>query len=91
MTTDTREASWNPVPGTPVAGQHPYVLPDGRIGGYTDADFPAPAGVGPLGDHRPVVADKPRRRAGVLLAAASLSAVLGAGAGIGSYAYLSSG
>lgn len=58
--------------------------------GYNPADFPAPAGVPPLAPQPLVsgVATKPRRRVGVLFAAASLSAVIGAGAGVGSYAYL---
>jgi putative serine protease PepD len=63
------------------------------LGGYTGADFPAPAGVAPLAP-LPVtasVAARPRRRLGALLAAASLSAVVGAGAGVGSYAYLTDG
>ncbi len=73
------------------------------VGGYTAADFPAPAGV-PLLGGQPIAPGygsayglapagravaKPRRRLGTLIAAASLSAVIGAGAGVGSYAYLS--
>ena len=67
------------------------VLPDTPIGGYTAADFPAPAGVPPVAEHPPMppTASKPRRRMGALLAAAFLSAAVGAGAGIGTYAYLS--
>ncbi|WP_375426248.1 S1C family serine protease [uncultured Friedmanniella sp.] len=71
------------------------------LGGYSAADFPAPAGVPPLVP-RPVdtrygagaggsavgLATRPRRRAGSLIAAASLAALIGAGAGVGSYAYL---
>jgi putative serine protease PepD len=60
--------------------------------GYGSGDFPAPAGVPPLSP-QPVggVATKPRRRLGALVVAASLSAVIGAGAGVGSYAYLTDG
>jgi putative serine protease PepD len=67
------------------------VLPDRPVSGYTAADFPAPAGVPPVGGYPPVqpTATKPRRRTGGLLAAAFLSAALGAGAGIGTYAFLS--
>jgi putative serine protease PepD len=67
------------------------VLPDTPVGGYTAADFPAPAGVPPVAEHPPIppTASQPRRRMGALLAAAFLSAAVGAGAGIGTYAYLS--
>nr|WP_294691819.1 trypsin-like peptidase domain-containing protein [uncultured Friedmanniella sp.] len=63
------------------------------LGGYAASDFPAPSGVAaltpqPLGAPRTA---QPRRRLGALLAAASLSAVVGAGAGVGSYAYLTDG
>ena len=59
---------------------------------YTAADFPAPAGVRPLAEsHAPVaLAKRPKRRLAALLVAASLSAVIGAGAGIGSYEYATS-
>ena len=70
-----------------------YGGPSQPLGGYTAADFPAPAGVARLAP-QPVaasVAARPRRRLGALLAAASLSAVVGAGAGVGSYAYLTEG
>ena len=70
-----------------------YDGPTQPLGGYTAADFPAPAGVAPLAP-QPVAAPgvtRPRRRLGALLAAASLSAVVGAGAGVGSYAYLTEG
>jgi len=89
MTTETQEAGWQPVPQHPGSTPGPYYLPDSRVGGHTGADFPAPAGVGNLSGNRPPATTKPRRKAGALLAAASLSAVLGAGAGVGSYAYLS--
>ncbi|GAA1824803.1 trypsin-like peptidase domain-containing protein [Microlunatus capsulatus] len=58
--------------------------------GYTAADFPAPAGVTTLAP-APAVAARPRRRIGSLLVAASLAAVVGAGAGVGSFAYLTDG
>jgi putative serine protease PepD len=62
--------------------------------GYVAADFPAPAGVtglapSPLGSVPP--GRRPRRGLGALLVAASLSAVVGAGAGVSSYAYLADG
>jgi putative serine protease PepD len=87
--------------GTPPFGnaetqqthQGPYFLPSGQLGGYTGADFPAPQGVPQL-RQTPVtagMATKPRRRTGSLLVAASLAAVIGAGAGVGSYAYLVDG
>jgi putative serine protease PepD len=59
-------------------------------GSYTGADFPAPAGVPPLNTNpAPTTAiERPRRKAGPFIAAAAIAAVLGAGAGIGSYAYL---
>ncbi|MCW2809617.1 MAG: putative family peptidase [Friedmanniella sp.] len=75
-------------PSQPVH-QGPYFTPSGHIGGYTAADFPAPTGVLPVSEQRaPVaVATRPRRRLVPFIAAASLSAVIGAGAGVGSYAY----
>ncbi len=84
------------------AGHGPHYLPSGGMGGYpsasggsvgTAADFPAPAGVPRLSEFTstsnptPTTA-KPRRRFGAMLVAASLAAVIGAGAGVGSYAYL---
>jgi putative serine protease PepD len=63
--------------------------PATQVPTYTAADFPAPAGVPPLA--APATAPtllRPRRRLGAIFAAISLSAVIGAGAGIGSYAYL---
>jgi putative serine protease PepD len=59
---------------------------------YTGADFPAPSGVRPvLETSAPVaLAKKPRGRLAALLVAASLSAVIGAGAGIGGYEYAGS-
>ena len=40
---------------------------------------------------QPAQTTRPRRRTGVVVAAAALSAIIGAGAGIGSYAYLAGG
>jgi putative serine protease PepD len=70
----------------------PHYAPTQPLAGYAAQDFPAPAGVPPLSS-QPVagVATKPRRRLGALVVAASLSAVIGAGAGVGSYAYLTDG
>jgi putative serine protease PepD len=90
MTTRTQDAAWQPVPQNPGSTPDPYYLPEGQVGGYSGTDFPSPAGVGTLNGYGPTANTKPRRKAGVLLAAASLSAVLGAGAGVGSYAYLTS-
>jgi putative serine protease PepD len=90
----------NQQPGTPDFTTHPQparsgeeptvMLPNGPYGGYTGADFPAPAGVPPLNAYSqpPTVVERPKRRAGGLIAAAAIAAVLGAGAGIGSYAFL---
>ncbi len=90
----------NQQPGTPDftthpqparSGEEPTVrLPNGPYGGYTGADFPAPAGVPPLNAYSPppTVVERPRHRGGGLIAAAAIAAVLGAGAGIGSYAFL---
>jgi putative serine protease PepD len=96
MSTDDRQG-WNAPYGGPSEGPAPHYLPDGRLGGYTGADFPAPPGVRPVAKHAAVPppprapATKPRGRAGALITAASLSAVIGAGAGIGSYAFLVDG
>jgi putative serine protease PepD len=75
------------------------MLPSGQYGGYTAADFPAPPGVPPLTPNpglapNPVpttVLQRPKRRTGALIAGAAIAAVLGAGAGIGSYAFLADG
>ena len=72
------------------------VRPDGwgtqPLPGYTGADFPAPAGVAPPAPTAATaLARRPRRGLGALLVAATLSAVVGAGAGVGSYAYLTDG
>ncbi|MET1006974.1 MAG: trypsin-like peptidase domain-containing protein [Propionibacteriaceae bacterium] len=83
---------------TPPFGGYagPYVQPGAVPHGapqYTAADFPAPAGVRPVTEtHGPVaLAKKPKGRVAALLVAACLSAVVGAGAGIGSYQYATSG
>jgi putative serine protease PepD len=74
-------------PSQPVSG--PNFTRGSRLGGYTGADFPSPAGVAPLGaSTATAVAPRQRGRVAALLVAASLSAVIGAGAGIGSYAYV---
>jgi putative serine protease PepD len=69
--------------------QRPDLTDDGRIGGYTAADFPAPAGV-PLVTEMPPTAVPPKRGRGfgTVIVAAALAAVVGAGAGVGSYATL---
>ena len=69
------------------------VLPSGQYGSYTAADFPAPPGVPPLGPTPAQTAgfQRPKRRTGALIVGAALAAVLGAGAGVGSYAYLADG
>src|ERR687894_756478 len=71
----------------------PFGSNDRPIGGYTAADFPAPAGVPPLTEMRPgtAVAHQPRRRLGTIVAATALAAVVGAGAGVGSYVTLVAG
>jgi putative serine protease PepD len=68
-------------------------LPSGPYGGYTAADFPAPPGVPPLTANpvQTTVLQRPKRRTGALIAGAAIAAVLGAGAGVGSYAYLADG
>jgi putative serine protease PepD len=68
-------------------------LPSGQYGTYTGADFPAPPGVPPLTPNGAptTVVQRPKRRTGTLIVGAALAAVLGAGAGVGSYAYLSDG
>jgi len=95
MSTDDRQG-WNAPSGGPSEGPGPYYLPDGRLGGYTGADFPSPTGVRPVAEHAAAsppraTATRPRGRAGAIIAAAFLSAVIGAGAGIGSYAFLVNG
>src|SRR6478752_244920 len=76
-------------PAGPSYSSQPYAGQDGYVHGYTGADFPAPAGVTTL---QPApVAPKQSNRLGTVIAASALSAVLGVGAGIGSYAYFSGG
>jgi len=84
-----QEATWQPVPQNPGSTPGPYYPSEGQVGGHSGPDFPSP-GVGTLNGYGPAANTKPRRKAAVLLAAASLSAVLGAGAGVASYAYLTS-
>jgi putative serine protease PepD len=90
MSTDERSGL-----DTPPFGQHhtqgrPYFThPGGSIGGYTAADFPAPPGVPLVTENRPApMATKPRRGIGTVIGTAALAAVIGAGAGVGSYATL---
>jgi putative serine protease PepD len=89
MSTDDRPGLSTPPFGNYAGHQGPqYYTPD-HTASYAGADFPAPAGVPQLSrGAATATATKPRRRVGALLAAASLSAVIGAGAGVGSYAYL---
>ena len=76
-------------PQTPGSTDEPtVVLPNGPYPGYTAADFPAPAGVPPLAPNPAPGFQRPKRRVGALIGGAAIAAVLGAGAGIGSYAYL---
>ena len=83
-----------PFGGYPVGPQfQPSSVPHGSPY-YTAADFPAPAGVRPVTDlstsaaQAPLaLAKRPKSRLVTMLVAASLSAVVGAGAGIGSYQY----
>jgi putative serine protease PepD len=65
-------------------------LQNAPYGSYIGADFPAPAGVPPLNTNTApaTVIERPKRTAGTFIAAAAIAAVLGAGAGIGSYAFL---
>jgi putative serine protease PepD len=78
-------------PQAPGANEEPtVVLPNSPYAGYTAADFPAPAGVPPLAP-TPAPAtgfQRPKRRVGAFIGGAAMAAILGAGAGIGSYAYL---
>lgn len=81
----------SPFGGSGGSGPHQTPQPAGPglntppFGGTTGADFPAAAGVPPVGTSAPA---KARPRAAVVLVAAALSAVIGAGAGIGGYAAL---
>jgi putative serine protease PepD len=79
---------------SPTPARYDHQAPTAPLPGYGAADFPAPAGVAPLAPAPAggtALASRPRRRLGSLLVAASLAAVVGAGAGVGSYAYLSDG
>ncbi len=73
------------------------ILPSGQYGGYTASDFPAPSGVPPLTPNQApnpaptTVLQRPKRRTGALIAGAAIAAVLGAAAGVGSYAFLADG
>jgi putative serine protease PepD len=80
-----------PALNTPPFGpeQRPDATEDSRIGAYTAADFPAPAGVPLVTEARPVTGAAKRRRGfGTVVATAALAAVVGAGAGVGAYATL---
>lgn len=101
---NTRPVNNGVGPNTPPFGTSPdhagtqapaygYFLPDGRVGGYAGTDFPAPpTPVAPANAFiQPTAtptAAKPKRRLGVMLAAVTMSALVGAGAGIGSYVYV---
>jgi putative serine protease PepD len=89
-------------PQTPGPNEEPTVIlpagqyggyTSGQYGGYTAADFPAPQGVPPLTPSPALAAvhERPRRRTGALIAGVAIAAVLGAGVGVGSYAYLLDG
>ena len=87
MTTDDQSRLNTP----PFGPDYPSYTADGRLAGYTAADFPAPSGV-PLVTQTapPPTAASARRHGGIgaMIAATALAAVIGAGAGIGSYAAL---
>ena len=78
-------------------GEDTVRLPSGQYGGYTASDFPAPPGVPPLTPNQApnpaptTVLQRPKRRTGALIAGAAIVAALGAGAGVGSYAFLADG
>jgi putative serine protease PepD len=103
MTTNQQPGNYPPDFRQPQAQgpneEQTVMLPSGQYGGYTAADFPAPPGVPPLTPNpglapNPVpttVLQRPKRRTGALIAGAAIAAVLGAGAGIGSYAFLADG
>jgi putative serine protease PepD len=88
--------SLNTPPFSRYAEHEPTVpierVPIERMSGYGPQDFPAPAGVQPLPAPVATTATKSSRgRLATLLVAASMSALIGAGAGVGSYALVSSG
>lgn len=94
MNTNEQPGSYAPDfrnPQAPGSNEEPTVgIPTGHYGGYTAADFPAPPGVPPLAPS-PAPAtgfQRPKRRVGAIVGGVALAAMLGAGAGIGSYAYL---
>lgn len=70
-------AAYPPPTGSPYVSQPYGAQPYGTVPGSTN-----PAGTGTA------VLERPRRRRGGTLVAAALAAVIGAGAGIGSYSYL---
>jgi putative serine protease PepD len=81
-------------PSGPPAGSSTAepTVPLERLGGYGPQDFPAPADVPPLPPTGTATATRaPKPRLAAMLVAASMSAVIGAGAGIGSYALVTSG
>ncbi len=77
-------------PDRPTSSQG-YLGHDNRIPGYTGADFPAPGAVTTLQPAPAAFVTKQRRGLGAVIVASALSAVLGVGAGIGSYAYFTGG
>jgi putative serine protease PepD len=97
MTTDDQPRLNTPPFGPAFEAGRPGYTADGRLGGYSAADFPAPAGVPPVtgtappeyvGSPPPAAAPARRRGLGTVIATAALAAVVGAGAGVGSYATL---
>ncbi|HLL62723.1 MAG TPA: hypothetical protein VK401_06720, partial [Propionibacteriaceae bacterium] len=95
MTTDDQSRLNTPPFGNGPDSGRPTFTPDGRLAGYSAADFPAPAGVPLVTEAAPPAYAPPsppapakRRGFGTVVAAAALAAVIGAGAGIGSYATL---
>jgi putative serine protease PepD len=92
MTTNVQPGSYTPDFRDPQASNEEptVVLPTGQYGSYTGTDFPAPPGVPPLAPN-PAPApgfQRPKRRVGAMIGGVAMAAVLGAGAGIGSYAFL---
>jgi len=88
MTTNERSGLNTPPFGQdPNQGRPHYTTPSGSLGGYTAIDFPAPAGVPPVTNYRPTPV-KPRRGIGTIIGAAAVAAIIGAGAGVGSYVTL---
>ena len=95
MTTDDQSRLNTPPFGNGPDSGRPTFTPDGRLAGYSAADFQAPAGVPLVTEAAPPAYAPPsppapakRRGFGTVVAAAALAAVIGAGAGIGSYATL---